>query len=37
MIGAKLEDALGVRVDVGTPDSLRPSLRREVLAEAIPL
>ena len=37
VIGAKLEDALGVPVDVGTPDSLRPSLRREVLAEAIPL
>jgi hypothetical protein len=36
-IGADLEAALGVRVDVGTSGSLRPHLRDEVLAEAVPL
>jgi predicted nucleotidyltransferase len=36
-LGAELEDALGVRVDVGTPESLRHRLRTEVLAEAVPL
>ena len=36
-LGADLEDAIGVKVDVGTPDSLRERLRAEVLAEAIPL
>lgn len=36
-LGADLEEALGVKVDVGTPDSLRERLRAEVLAEAIPL
>lgn len=36
-LGAELEDALGVKVDVGTPESLRPRLRSEVLAEAVPL
>lgn len=36
-IGADLEAALGVKVDVGTPASLRPRLRDEVLAEALPL
>ncbi len=36
-LGADLEDALGVRVDVGTPDALRQRVRAEVLAEAIPL
>jgi uncharacterized protein len=36
-IGAELEEALGVKVDVGTPDSLRERLRGEVLAEAVPL
>lgn len=36
-IGADLEAALGVKVDVGTAGSLRPHLRREVLAEAVPL
>jgi predicted nucleotidyltransferase len=36
-IGADLEAALGVKVDVGTPASLRPRLRDEVLAEAVPL
>ncbi len=36
-LGAELEEALGVNVDVGTPQSLRDRLRAEVLAEAIPL
>lgn len=36
-LGADLEDALGVRVDVGTPESLREPLREQVLAEAVPL
>lgn len=36
-LGADLEEALGVKVDVGTPESLRERLREEVLAEAIPL
>jgi uncharacterized protein len=36
-IGVELEDALGVRVDVGTPGSLRSDVRAEVLAEAVPL
>ena len=36
-IGAELEEALGVKVDVGTPDSLRDSVRDEVLAEAVSL
>ena len=36
-LGADLEEALGVRVDVGTPSSLRPRIRDEVLAEAVPL
>jgi predicted nucleotidyltransferase len=36
-IGVELEQALGVRVDVGTPDSLRERLRGEVLAEAVHL
>ena len=36
-IGVALEEALGVKVDVGTPSSLRPRLRDEVLAEALPL
>lgn len=36
-LGAELEDALGVKVDVGTPDSLRQRLRGDVLAEAVPL
>jgi len=30
-----LEDELGVKVDVGTSDSLRPFLRDDVLAEAV--
>jgi uncharacterized protein len=36
-IGAELEEALGVKVNVGTPDSLRERLRDEVLAEAVTL
>lgn len=36
-IGVELEAALGVKVDVGTPASLRERLRDEVLAEAVPL
>jgi predicted nucleotidyltransferase len=36
-LGANLEEALGVKVDVGTPSSLRPRIRDEVLAEAVPL
>lgn len=36
-LGADLEEALGVKVDVGTPSSLRPRIRDEVLAEAVPL
>lgn len=36
-LGCDLEDELGVRVDVGTPASLRPFLRDEVLAEAVAL
>jgi len=36
-LGAALEEALGVRVDVGTPDSLRHTFRADALAEAIPL
>jgi predicted nucleotidyltransferase len=36
-LGAELEKALGVKVDVGTPQSLRERLRGDVLAEAVPL
>jgi predicted nucleotidyltransferase len=36
-IGAELEEVLGVKVDVGTPDSLRERLRDEVLSEAVTL
>ena len=34
-IGVALEEALGVPVDVGTPESLRANIREAVLAEAI--
>lgn len=37
LLGADLEDVLGVSVDVATVDSLRPELRDEVMAQAIPL
>lgn len=36
-LGVELEEALGVSVDVGTPESLRHGIRTGVLAEAIPL
>jgi predicted nucleotidyltransferase len=36
-LGCELEDELGVKVDVGTPASLRSFLRDEVLAEAVAL
>ena len=36
-IGVELEEALGVKIDVGSPASLRARLRDEVLAEAEPL
>ena len=36
-LGAELEQALDVSVDVGTPESLRHALRSGVLAEAIAL
>jgi predicted nucleotidyltransferase len=36
-IGVELEEALGVKVDVGTPQSLRKRLRDQVLAEALAL
>jgi predicted nucleotidyltransferase len=36
-IGVELEEVLGVKVDVGTPQSLRERVRDEVLAEAVPL
>jgi predicted nucleotidyltransferase len=34
-IGVELEEVLGVKVDVGTPASLRSRIRDEVLAEAV--
>lgn len=34
---ADLEQALGVKVDIGTPESLKPAIRDRVLAEAVPL
>jgi predicted nucleotidyltransferase len=34
-IGVALEEALGVQVDVVTPESLRANIRAAVLAEAI--
>lgn len=36
-LGAELEDVLGVKVDVGTAESLRDGLRDEVLAQAVTL
>ena len=36
-LGCDLEDELGVKVDVGTPSSLRSFLRDKVLAEALTL
>ena len=37
LLGAELEEALGVRVDVGTPALLRAEVRDQVLADAVPL
>ena len=37
LLGADLEDALGVKVDIGTPEQLREEIRDDVLAEALPL
>jgi uncharacterized protein len=34
-IAVELEEMLGVKVDVGTPASLRERLRDEILAEAV--
>src|SRR5690554_4769245 len=36
-IGTELEEVLDVKVDVGTPDSLKERPRGEVLAEAVTL
>ena len=36
-IGVELEELLGVKVDVGTPESLRADVRDEILAGVIPL
>lgn len=36
-IGVELEEALGLQVDVGTPQSTRERLRARVLAEAVTL
>ncbi|MGH9071215.1 MAG: nucleotidyltransferase family protein [Acidimicrobiales bacterium] len=36
-LGYELGETLGVRVDVGTPNSLRAFLRDEVLGEAVAL
>ena len=36
-LGAELEDALGVRVDVATAESLRGEVREQVRAEAVSL
>lgn len=37
VLGAALEEMLGVKVDVGTPDSLREPIRDDVLVEAVRL
>lgn len=36
-LGHEVSDALGVEVDIGTPEMLKPSIRDEVMAEARPL
>lgn len=33
-LGHEVSDALGVKVDIATPEMLKPSIRAEVLAEA---
>ncbi|MGE4163991.1 MAG: nucleotidyltransferase family protein [Vicinamibacterales bacterium] len=35
VLGAEFEDLLGVRVDIGTVESLRAGMRDRVLAEAV--
>lgn len=37
LLGADLEEALGVSVDVATVESLRPEIRDDVVAESIAL
>lgn len=36
-LGNEISDILGVVVDIGTPEMLKPSIRQQVLSEAIPL
>lgn len=36
-LGHEVSDALGVEVDIGTPEMLSPAIRDQVLAEARPL
>ncbi len=36
-LGHEISDALGVKVDIGTPEMLKPTIRAQVLAEARPL
>ena len=36
-LGHEVSDALGVKVDIGTPEMLKPSIRERVVAEARPL
>jgi len=36
-LGHEISDALGVEVDIGTPEMLKPTIRAQVLAEARPL
>jgi len=36
-LGHEVSDALGVEVDIGTPEMLKPAIRDQVLAEARPL
>lgn len=37
LLGAELEEALGVSVDVATAESLRPEIRADVVAESVAL
>ncbi|WP_298347102.1 helix-turn-helix domain-containing protein [Ferrimicrobium sp.] len=36
-LGHEISEILGIKVDIGTPEMLRPSIRERVLAEARPL
>ncbi len=36
-LGHEISEILGIKVDIGTPEMLRPSIRNQVLAEARPL